>query len=239
MAGALVPYRQFIPESQFPSLETLADFPTRSDIFPAIELDDSLGPLGRYDYGGDPTPASPLYPLVGEIHAIRSRVTKSRGQQPPNDHIKRIMRGTILQNKLISSINKGYYNLKSLGASPLEAVHEVAVHIEDRDQLKSEEYKYEIDYYQGIVDAIGRGDRLLVPEYAADEAFVEGLEEVDPEPVSSELQREAYKRVAERYRNKNQQRLERLDFEWLTSMVVVERLRENLTAGMDPHKLTS
>lgn len=218
-----------MPVEELPSLEVLEAKPSQwSEIF--TEVGDLDGPLG--DYRGDSVEmGSPLRELADTVKKSRTQAFKSRdGNQNLTPQAKIILAATDLQKKLITSIDRAHFNLIDNGFPPYLTGIAIEEFIEERDKERHDFYQEDGKRKQGIIDGLKGASGLEVPSHVLAAAYTDEAEHEDegePKPVSPELERQAYIEELEGQVQLNQLRIERLRFEWVSSMVIVQELRDN------------
>lgn len=219
-----------------PSLKVLeTGFSGRFFYFPYSAEQKPEDPFAT-NVGVKPAYGSPLYLLFTEME----RVKRDRDMPVPNmlpDLETRTGRlAANIQLGLIKAIQKAHLSLIfEKGMSPFDTPDVIAQHIERKDEEVHADYQGRVDYFSAVLECLENG---LLPDglepWVTRPAYTDEMYSSDP-PVSEDVLIEGAKTGAEAQLAKNERGLQRLHFEWMSSMVIVEGLRE----GMEPIAIAS
>lgn len=232
MAGQHLPIH-LIPQSQVPNFEVLVSSGD-SLIFPYVPHDAAPGKLGDTNAIGDPAKGSPLHPVLAGIKSVRTDAFRRREQTGETDEVKKILQAARLQSLVLSRINKAHLNLMSTGRSPFETAPIIRDYIATRDRELSADLDGYRSYLLLCLYSMNNGILPNLPDHAFNLAVSDGRGEND-QPPSDEVLLEAGKDYVEGQLVKNDIRDERLKFEWMTSMVIVDFLETSVTTGGFAH----
>lgn len=215
---------QYAPETQIPSQEAL-DTHSGSMLFPRLQPGEPTGALGDYHLaGGNPLEGSPLRPLM--ITAMSAQnMTRRRGVLSNRTAIT----ASMLQIDLIRTIDTAHFNLLEKGVAPSETSDVISEYIEGQDARMCSEYNLRLDMLYAQLAGVDRADDE--PEDGAEHsAVIPGYRDEDPEPSDEVLLHVAGlngQAVIDRIKE-TRFRLQRLKFEWISSMIIIDELARKL-----------
>ena len=215
---------QHAPARQIPSQEAL-DAHSGSMLFPVLEADEPAGPLGDYHIGDSPLGGSPLRPLMNAAMNAQN-MTRRQGIISNRTAIM----ASMLQVDLIRAIDTSHFNLLENGAAPFETPGIISEHINGQDSRMCSEYNLRLDRLYAELAEVDRADEE--PEDGAEHsAVIPQYRDEDPEPSDELLLHVAGlngQSVIHRIRE-TRFRLQRLKFEWISSMIIIDELIRHLS----------
>lgn len=239
-AGIETQPAQLLPEAQMPGLEALKVHSRYiPELFPAV-----YNAAGFSCSSGEPEAGSPLLPLFRSIHQYRDQADRiwqagSHGHILLTDEQRELAeRNTLaagIQEVLLKSINNAHFDLVARGASPFETHEPLAGYIDDMDARLHHFHTRNIDSALGTIAALDRREEVKPTDEEVMRAFsserTEKEKGLDSMPITPELEREAYLASMKTLLRKSRLHLERLQFEWVSSMFIVDAMKRSLATG--------
>lgn len=222
--------QEVIPISETPSSEV---FPVRyrdhySDIFPTEGYEGVEGMLGNY-VSGDPQRGDPLEGLVEGMRAQRRiiyEVEDANGGKR-TEKTRKGLYATMLHVELASSINQSYKNLIIDGLIPTNAVDTIATYIDVKYTQKKTEYNSQLEHNAAELSALDKHED--VPQPSSHNGIpILRLNDLLKVPMSPEVERMTRMDNLVSGINSIGRRLQRLDFEKLSSDKILEILKATI-----------
>lgn len=218
-------------ELEPPSLEALeTGFSGRFFHFPYSTEQQPEDPFAT-NIGKKPASGSPLFPLFIAMEAIRDEWHWPAPNMLPDEKTQVGRLSSDIQLGLIGAIHKAHLSLVlEKGMSPFDTPDAIAQHIDRKDEEVHADYQTRVDYFSAVLECLEDG--LLPDDLQSSVTRPAHIDRMHPSdsPASEAVLIEGAKIGAKAQLDMNEMSMQRLQFEWTSSMVIVEALRE----GMEP-----